>query len=402
MWVVTSLLLVGTVAAFVTHRPMLATGCAIGLVASALLGRVAVRSGEILLAEAFVERNHVEALRAELSKRELAVDAMADGLDVAVLICDERALVQFANRAAREAFRIQDWAGRGVLELTLSYDLQELVQKALREGAVHRAELTFRFPEDRTFQAVVWRDVADPARCVVSLTDVTNLRRLERMRTDFVANVSHELRTPLTIIRTMAEILHDDKDLDPATTARYLVRIVSEVDRLSMISNDLLILSAAESNPIRKQDCDLAEVVRSVVTQLAFKATDKGLDLTYQGPSELRATANASQMSQVVLNLVDNAISYTNEGHVRVELTSDETSATIKVFDTGVGIASEHLDRIFERFYRVDRARSRASGGTGLGLSIVKHLVESHGGKVRVTSELNTGSTFEVTIPLGG
>lgn len=392
--------MVATAAAYAADRASLALGCLLGLVAVVGLGRLAIRSGEVLLAETFVERNHVEALRAELAKRELAVDAMADGLDVAVLICDERATVQFANRAAREAFRIQDGAGRGVLELTLSYDLQELVQKALREGGVHRAELTIRFPEDHTFQVVVWRDVSDPARCVVSLTNVTNLRRLERMRTDFVANVSHELRTPLTIIRTMAETLHDDPELDPATTARYLDRIVSEVDRLSLISNDLLILSAAESNPIRKQDCDLAEVVRSVVTQLGFKATDKGLELAYEGPTELHATANAAQMTQVVLNLVDNAISYTNEGSVRVGLSSTEDDAILRVSDTGVGIASDHLDRIFERFYRVDRARSRASGGTGLGLSIVKHLVESHGGRVRVTSELNTGSTFEVAIPL--
>ncbi|MCW5942952.1 MAG: hypothetical protein KIS66_12015 [Fimbriimonadaceae bacterium] len=399
-WIVAGILFLATVTAFATGRPNLGAGCLMGLLVVASLGWQAVRTGDLMLAETFVERSRVESLRAELAKRELAVDAMADGLEVAVMICDERASLQFANRAAREAFRIQDGMGRGILEVTLSYELQGLVQTALREGGVHRAELPFRFPEDRIAQVVVWRDLLDPARCVLSLTDITNLRRLERMRTDFVANVSHELRTPLTIIRTMAETLHDDPDLDAGTTSRYLERIVSEVDRLSMISNDLLILSAAESSPIRKQDCDLAEVVRSVVTQLSFKAREKGLDLVYEGPEELVLTANSAQMTQVALNLVDNAIKYTNEGSVHVSLASDGREAVLRVRDTGVGIASEHLARIFERFYRVDRARSRASGGTGLGLSIVKHLVESHGGQVRVTSELNTGSTFEAVIPL--
>jgi two-component system phosphate regulon sensor histidine kinase PhoR len=298
-------------------------------------------------------------------------------------------------------FRLDEPEGRGLIEVTLSHELEQFIQSALTEGGIHRAELPFRYPDERIAMVSAWRDPDLENRTVITIADITHLRKLERMRADFVANVSHELRTPLTVIRAMAETMRDDPELDGATEERYLQRIIAEVDRLSLIANDLLILSAAESNPVRKQDCDLGAVVRDVLANLQIVATDKGLRLEYEGPQALTIQANPAQISQVVWNLVDNAIKYTQEGGVKVALSSDACRAKLVVEDTGVGIASEHQERVFERFYRVDRARSRQSGGTGLGLSIVRHIVEAHGGNVAVESDLNRGSRFSADLPIG-
>lgn len=380
---------------------------ALGFVGLAAAGATAARfvqtgrAAQRRRREGALLRTRIQELQGQLALQVRAVDSLADGLDVALLICDDRMVLRFVNRAAREMFRLEGPEGRGLIEVTLSHELEQFVQSALAEGGIHRAELPFRYPDERIAMVSAWRDPDLENRTVITIADITHLRKLERMRADFVANVSHELRTPLTVIRAMAETMRDDPELDEATEERYLQRIIAEVDRLSLISNDLLILSAAESNPVRKQDCDLGTVVRDVMANLQIVATDKGLRLEYDGPQTLTIQANPAQIAQVVWNLVDNAIKYTQEGGVKVSLSSDAQRARLVVEDTGVGIASEHLERVFERFYRVDRARSRQSGGTGLGLSIVRHIVEAHGGSVAVESELNRGSRFSADLPIG-
>jgi two-component system phosphate regulon sensor histidine kinase PhoR len=285
--------------------------------------------------------------------------------------------------------------------MTLSYDLEQLALEAFRMRASRNAEQQFAYPIDRVGVAKAWPSEANPEHVFVSIYEITDLRRLERVRQDFVSNVSHELRTPLTIIRSMTEPLLDHPVPDPELSAKYLPRIISEVDRLSMISNDLLILSAAESNPVRKSSCDIADVFRGVLDQLSSRAHEKGLEIKYTGPQHLEVEANPSQFTQVAINLIENAINYTNHGSVELKVAEEDGHAVVSVADTGLGIASEHQPRVFERFYRVDKARSRHSGGTGLGLSIVKHIVESHGGRVSVASTLNQGSTFTIRIPIG-
>ena len=271
--------------------------------------------------------------------------------------------------------------------------------EAAETDAPTRGEIVFAYPHEWTGLASAWRDAAED-RVFVSVYEITELRRLERSRRDFVANVSHELRTPMTIIRGYAETLLDEDPPTAETAGRMLPRIIAEVDRLSTITQDLLILSVAESNPVRKQRCDLAEVVRGVTTQLGPKAAEKGLELTYEGEESLPIQANPAQVGQVALNLVDNALNYTPKGSVRVNLVQEGDRAVLTVEDTGLGIATEHIERVFERFYRVDRGRSRATGGTGLGLSIVRHIVEAHGGRVGLESALHRGSTFRVELPL--
>jgi two-component system phosphate regulon sensor histidine kinase PhoR len=340
-------------------------------------------------------------LQERIDQQRSAVDLLADGLEVAIFICDSRGTIRFANRRAREMYSFDDPAGRSLLAVTFSYDLEQLVLDAFHEREPQQGEVTFTYPTQRTALAKAWAPDGDP-RAFVSIFEITDLKRLERIRQDFVANVSHELRTPLTIIRAMAETLLDDdkpakKDLD-----KYLPRIIEEVDRLSMISNDLLVLSAAESNVPHKELCDLSSNLGQVVNQLELKAKTKGLYLNLEAPDHLEIQANGSQLTQVILNLIDNALNYTSEGGVTVTLERQDDLAVLQVRDTGIGIAQEQQKRIFERFYRVDRARSRNTGGTGLGLSIVKHIVEAHGGSVELESALNAGSTFTVRLPIGG
>lgn len=341
----------------------------------------------------------VEALENQLERQQNALSILTDGLNIAIFACDTRPVIVHANRSAIDLFRFEEPLGRTVLAVTLSYELDQMIHEALNTGEPQRHELTISYPHERVVLADAWLEPGGE-RVFLSLYEITDLRHLERVRTDFVANVSHELRTPLTTIRVMAETLADD-DSEPELKARYLGKIMSEVDRLSLIANDLLVLSAAESNPVRKQACDLGELLTSVVQHLKRKAEDRNLTLTYQGPRNLVVEANPAQINQVAINLIDNALNYTTEGSVEVTLEALDDAARFTVKDTGIGIPSDHLSRIFERFYRVDKGRSRATGGTGLGLSIVKHITEAHGGRVTVESAQNRGSTFVVEIPKG-
>jgi two-component system phosphate regulon sensor histidine kinase PhoR len=377
---------------------ILMLGVAIVLVLAGLLSQQVGRLNEDVFAQ---RESRSQLLQAQLEQQRRAVDELADGLDVAIFVCDSRATIAYANRRAGELFRFESAIDRSVLAVTLSYELEQLVVEAARTGETRDAELTFTYPDERVGLAKAWSAYPESSRVFLSVYEITALRRLERVRQDFVANVSHELRTPMTLIRAMAETLLDDLPEDEELAHRYLTKITAEVDRLSSITQDLLILSAAESNPVRKQVCDIADVFRGVTQELSQKAADKGLELRYEGVPVLKIEANPSQMKQVALNLVDNAINYTHAGSVSVDVQGAGDQVRIDIHDTGMGIASEHLDRIFERFYRIDKGRSRATGGTGLGLSIVKHIVEAHGGSVSVESRLNVGSTFTVKLPTG-
>ena len=351
--------------------------------------------------DALVQRkSQIDLLQVQLHEQQSAEDVLADGLDVALFICDLRAGIQFANRRAVEMFRVAGPIGRSILAATLSPDLEHLVIDVGQLQEAMQAELVFKFPEERVGLAKAWPH-RDGRRIFLSIYETTELRRLERIRQDFVANVSHEFRTPMTIIRAMAETLADSPEEFPTKGEDYLNRMIAEVDRLSLISNDLLILSAAESNIVRKHATNIARICRATVQGLEAKAEEKDLKLSYTGPNEVFIEANETQLTQVLMNLIENAINYTPSGNVWVELAEASDHVTIQVRDTGIGIASDQAPRIFERFYRVDKARSRSTGGTGLGLSIVKHIIEVHGGTVRLESALNSGSTFTVTLPVG-
>jgi two-component system phosphate regulon sensor histidine kinase PhoR len=239
------------------------------------------------------------------------------------------------------------------------------------------------------------------------LDNVTRLRKLETMRRDFVANVSHELKTPITSIKGFVETLLHEQLEDKDNSLRFLGIILRQVNRLDAIIGDLLMLSrlerGSEEQTIQIQCESLAEVLCAAVEMCEKKAADKSMRLDLECPADLQAEINAPLLEQAVTNLIDNAIKYSGAGAaVRIAASHEGHAVVICVQDQGCGIEPVHLPRLFERFYRVDRARSRELGGTGLGLAIVKHIVAAHRGSVRVESTVGRGSTFFISLPQEG
>ena len=323
-------------------------------------------------------------------------EALLETTDDSVLLADAEGRITLSNSVADALFGTP--SGDTLLAHTLSTDLEDLFRTAIRRRACVEREVSLNQPSQRTLHVRI-TPISDGEYLLV-LRDLTELRRLERVRRDFVANVSHELRTPLTSIKAMAETLLDGARTDEAVAPRFLQTIMRESDRLVRLSTDLLDLSRVEARGIEKMPIDLAALVADVAARLASQAEKADITLSNTIRPPLIAPADRDEMAQVLVNLLDNAIAYTPRGGF-VTLSAQETpeSVTVTVADTGIGILSHDMPRLFERFYRADKARSRASGGTGLGLSIVKHIVENHGGTVGVESEYNKGSVFSFTLP---
>lgn len=296
-----------------------------------------------------------------------------------------------------------------LLGLTRSAELQSLFEEVRDSPRATRpvvGEITLHHPQERIMHVAI-RPVLlsdDPAErpesYVLLLRDLTELRRLEIVRRDFVANVSHELRTPMSSVKAMAETLLDGALEDSSVAQHFLQTIIHESDRLVRLSADLLDLTRAESQPVAKSRNDMSALIRDVAARLTSQIKNAQLTFTMDIPPKMISNFDRDELAQVLVNLLDNAITYTPRGgSVKVAAEQADDHILVKVIDSGIGIAPKDQPRLFERFYRVDKARSRASGGTGLGLSIVKHIVERHGGRVWVESELQKGSTFSFILP---
>ena len=240
---------------------------------------------------------------------------------------------------------------------------------------------------------------------VIVLNDVTRLRRLETVRRDFVANVSHELRTPITSIKGFVETLQQGALENREEAERFLEIMSKQVERLNAIIEDLLSLSRLEQDSgtleIAMEKTKILPILESVIRDCENKALKKNTSIKLNCPNELEVFANPPLLNQAVLNLVDNALKYSEQGgEIKVQALSTETETVIEIQDWGCGIDSSHLPRLFERFYRVDQARSRQLGGTGLGLAIVKHIAQVHGGRVSVNSTLGKGSRFSIHLSI--
>lgn len=357
-------------------------------------------------ASALESRREVRSLRSEfreerkkLEDRVQTLEEIVDALDTGVIVCDHNYKVISANRAAREIFD-SNQTGRSLLEFTMSNELRALAEQSRSTARPAEEKITLSHPSVRHVLVRAVQCATD--HLLIAVADVSELVRLERVRTDFVANVSHELRTPLASIRALAETLAEEEDMDRDEVNHHLHRIIGEVDRLTALSNDLLTLSEAESKPSQKVAVNLSQVAREIGEQYRPQAERKGLAYSLSIQDDVVVPLDRDQIVQVLANLLSNAIRYTPEGSVSMTLFSQAGSAILQVKDTGIGISREDLPRIFERFYRVDKARSRETGGTGLGLSIVKHIVNAHGGEVDVASALGSGSTFTVRLPIDG
>jgi two-component system phosphate regulon sensor histidine kinase PhoR len=345
---------------------------------------------------------------AALEFRKSTLESVLAHMSDALLVLDAQGALTLVNPPAERFFGIVEpfVIGHRLIEVFRHFELDALVRQAERERKPFTREIELHHPEHRLLR-VQANPVTGPRGqylgVVVVAQDITDQRRTDMVRREFVANVSHELRTPLTSVRALAEALEGGAAQDREAGPRFLERIIAEIDRLTLLVNDLLDLSAIESGSakLEMESVPLGEVIEDVVTKFRPMADRRRIALRGNGARGLlRAWADRARVTQAVANLVDNAIKYTPDGGtVTVEGEARNGMVAIAVADTGIGIAQEHLPRIFERFYRVDRSRSRALGGTGLGLSIVKHIATSHGGEVEVKSVEGRGTRFALLLP---
>lgn len=339
----------------------------------------------------------VETSQRESSRLEAILSSMVEG----VVAVDPLMRITFLNRAFAElngaALPIE--AGIPLVQIARDHALLEMLTSVLATGERVQKRLVI---SSRTFEAQTVPLAGDPHRgAIAMLYDITEIERLERVRKDFVANVSHELRTPLAAVCGYAETLLEGGLEDPQNNRKFAEIILSKARQLTNIVTDLLILSSLESGkPPVPQPISLRESLESAVRTVEPVARIRGVKLTFDEFEDVRVLAHEVRLEQVWVNLLDNAVKFNrSEGEVAIEVVRDGGNALVKVKDNGVGIPSRDLPRIFERFYRVDKARSRATGGTGLGLAIVKHAVEQMGGSVSVESRLGQGSVFTVALP---
>jgi len=298
--------------------------------------------------------------------------------------------------------------GHTLQEVVRNPDLIQLAKTALAGGEPVEGETILRRDGDRHLQVhATGLQGPDSERlgALLVLNDVTRMRRLETLRRDFVANVSHELRTPITSIKGFVETLRDSPPADPESFSRFLAIINRQADRLQHIIDDLLSLSRLEQEgslaELGREQVDVAEVLIDAVNVCTARASGEMAGVKIECPAGLRLPANPALIEQAVVNLVDNALKHSGTtAPVVVSARAAKGRVLIDVRDEGRGIAPEHLPRVFERFYRVDRARSRKLGGTGLGLAIVKHIAQAHGGEATVRSTVGVGTTFTIALPV--
>ena len=332
------------------------------------------------------------------------MQAILSGMVEGVLVVDEQGVVQLANEAARRALRVRDDpVGRRYVELVRHPDIEAQISRALRGEPTDAQELTIAQEPAQTIMAQatrVWGEGS--AGVVLVLHDITGLRRADRIRRDFVANVSHELRTPLTAIRGYVEALID---LVPpeAETRRFLDIIARHSSRMEALVKDLLRLTRLEAGqePLDRVACAPAHLFDGVVHELEPLLARRNQHVVVDvEPGAASLVGDPAKLHDVLRNLVENAANYAPE-HTTINLTArrEPDHVALVVDDEGPGIPEADLQRVFERFYRVDKARSRETGGTGLGLSIVKHLVGLHGGDVRAENRPGGGARFVVRVP---
>ena len=344
----------------------------------------------------------------ELSHRNSNMMSILDNVSNGIIAVDKDEKVLFMNKAAAEYIGMEGPGSEGQFAIKAIRDngLDEFIKYLISNQELSIEEMKFSRNENKQFivngNPMYGEDRENPYGYLIVIHDITEIKRLENIRTDFVANVSHELKTPLTSIKGFAETLKNGGIDDVATEESFLTIILEEADRLQSLIDDILALSEIESKKIANDDeFNVAECIREVVFILENQALEKSQLLRLEeNVSGVLIKANKHKFKQMLINLIENAIKYTPErGVISVLLSASEKDIIIEVEDNGIGIPEESLGRIFERFYRVDKARARELGGTGLGLSIVKHIVQTMRGRIKVASELGVGSKFSITFP---
>ncbi|NLN75388.1 MAG: PAS domain-containing protein [Armatimonadetes bacterium] len=347
----------------------------------------------------------MKSLHRDKRRAELVLTEIADG----IVCIDEDSRITLFNRAAETLFnrKAASVLGVNIDAADIHPELARLVAQCLTSRSPMNSEIRLPGLPERVIgvRGAPFSDSAHEAGVLLLLHDLSEIRRHEKMQKEFVSNISHELRTPITAIRTTAEALLAGAKNDADVVDRFLNTILSESDRLAALISDLMEIANRESGitVIERSEVDIGVVVERALVAIQPIADRNAVTLRSDAPKGLLAQADEVQITQLVRNLVDNAVKYSSEGGiVEVVATGSKDEITISVSDTGIGIPQGELGRIFDRFYRVDKARSRRMGGTGLGLAIVKDIVESHGGAITVDTQLGKGSTFTVVLPAKG
>jgi two-component system phosphate regulon sensor histidine kinase PhoR len=349
----------------------------------------------------------IRTIIAQKNEQQAVLSSMIEG----VIAVSTDGKVTSLNHAAAEMLHetAAHAEGRTVEEVVRNTELQQFIQQALGSDEPVEGQIVLHGNSHgeqylQSHGTMLKDDRGRKIGVLIVMNDMTHLRRLEQVRRDFVANVSHELKTPVTSIKGFIETLLDGAMNKPQDGQRFLEIIARQTDRLNSIIDDLLTLSHIEQQSntrITMEPVPLYPVLTAAVGLCEIKATEKKMSIPIDCDKTVKVVANASLLEQALVNLVDNAIKYSESGSdIRLEVVQNEAETLIHIHDHGCGIAKEHLPRLFERFYRVDKARSRTLGGTGLGLAIVNHIIQSHNGRVSVESVVGKGSTFTLHLPV--
>ena len=362
--------------------------------------------GDLAMALSYMSdeiKNKIDRIKHEGVKFDAVLSSMFEG----IMVVDEKGRILLMNPSLRKIFFVDsDPENKSPVEAVRNPQIQDAVDKIIKDKQkLFSEEVTVSQPEEKVLKInaapIIRNDALEGA--VLVFHDITELRRLERVRQDFVANVSHELRTPISSIKGYSETLLEGAIDDKDNVREFISIIFQDSNRLANLIDDLLDLSKIESGKMKMtfSPLEIQPILKRCLGVLEKTIKDKKLSVSINIPDGIpKVMADDKRIAQVFLNLFDNAVKYTGDGgSVKVEVSESGNLVQVDITDTGMGIPEQDLPRIFERFYRVDKARSRELGGTGLGLSIVKHIVISHGGQVWVKSEQGLGSIFSFTIP---
>ncbi len=337
-------------------------------------------------------------------------DVVLKSMKEGVLAVDYDERILLLNETAVQILAINDenTTGKTLQEVVRISEIQKFFRKVISEEGPHEAEIILQHEKDKFLQVsgTLLYDMDNKALGVlVVFNDITNLKHLDTLKKELVANVSHELRTPVTTIKGFIETLKDGAIEDPKNAVRFLDIIAKHIDRLNMLIDDLLILSKLEESPdeIKFEEEKIKPLLKSVAEDFEFKAEEKKIHVNIKCDDDLTAKINKHLMEQAISNLLDNAIKYSDK-KTKIEIGAYDKNGEINIYveDEGYGIAEEHMPRLFERFYRIDKARSREEGGTGLGLAIVKHIINTMNGNIDVESTPGKGTIFTIKIPQNG
>lgn len=352
-------------------------------------------------------RNMSEYSIQERMQRE-QLTTIIENTDNGIVLIDEKGYIHLVNRKFIKIYgkTMKDYRGYLYYDVLEEEVFHETVQKAFLYEENVKNEFTHVVETEKLYYQIIGVPIFNEKNrlkgAVLVIHDITELKKLELMRKDFVANVSHELRTPITSIRGFAETLLEEDLKNKEAAKEFLTIIYNESDRMQLLIEDLLTLSRLEQENFQLvvNDINTEELLKVIIPAYQMKAMKKKISISFSVEEDLHFKADKEKVKQIIINLLDNAIHYTQEkGQVSLTINSSKEFVHIKVSDTGMGIENSVLPRIFERFYRVDKARSRNTGGTGLGLAIVKHIVDVHDGKINIDSEINKGTNIHIYLP---